>query len=721
MTGQSITPARGPRQVRGRRTNNACLRCRDRKVKCSGTRPCIACSRRSLECIFSPHDKKVLISESYLEELRHKSGREDPGVSILETTAERLQSHPSNSATPPWNSGNLASSHNGAAGSAQSTHEEESSALRVSAERTEAEDPDLRNPLTTTSPAFVMDSMGKRHWLGPSSTWAYSQQVIRLLRSHLNIRDRNEAITSVDAQAFTLDWPSVRGSMLQQKADIPSRDYAIYLTNTVKFHLGQTYHLFEESHFLAGVHEYYNCSTLSDATGQTRLWHVQFLLVMALGQALLAPVTSGKSPASNNLVARALDLLPDAHGLYRDPIISIELLCCLSLYLQSIDHRNSAYLYIGQALRIALTQGLHREHDMEHLSEKEDTRLRNIWWTCYILDRKFSSLMGAPSSVHDDDVTVPLPRPIITGDRFDALAIHVRVSKILTQVLNRIYNADGKFNSSVLRHVKDVLQETVKLSPELAVRFPLESDHSGSVSRVSATLNLCFHQCIVLAARPILISLMEDVLVNHRNQHDIAGPIKAVLKAASRSARTSLHILSSLQSQHLLELFLPFDLEQTFSSVSALTMISALPLTPDFGYKEYADIATSVFETMASRGNRVAGFRNDDLTQLQEAAWRIQAHSRASPTRSLNSDVCEVQQESEPANIEPAEDHLEAIEALGTSQYSSSATNESSELLPIATFLQWEPTFLDLPSEQFPDDWLWTDIETSTFGYNAPL
>jgi len=32
----------------------------------------------------------------------------------------------------------------------------------VSAERTEAEDPDLRNPLTTTSPAFVMDSMGKR-------------------------------------------------------------------------------------------------------------------------------------------------------------------------------------------------------------------------------------------------------------------------------------------------------------------------------------------------------------------------------------------------------------------------------------------------------------------------------------------------------------------------------------------------------------------------------
>lgn len=61
-------------------------------------------------------------------------------------------------------------------------------------------------------------------------------------------------------------------------------------------------------------------------------------------------------------------------------------------------------------------------------------------------------------------------------------------------MLPGIYNTDGKFDRSMLRHVKDVLQETVNLAPELAARFPFSVDRSESVSRVSATLNLCFHQ-----------------------------------------------------------------------------------------------------------------------------------------------------------------------------------------------------------------------------------
>lgn len=41
-----------------------CLRCRSRKVKCSGTHPCDKCRHRSLECVFE-EDKKILVSEEY--------------------------------------------------------------------------------------------------------------------------------------------------------------------------------------------------------------------------------------------------------------------------------------------------------------------------------------------------------------------------------------------------------------------------------------------------------------------------------------------------------------------------------------------------------------------------------------------------------------------------------------------------------------------------------
>ncbi|KAJ5499315.1 fungal-specific transcription factor domain-containing protein [Penicillium expansum] len=51
--------------------------CRDRKVRCSGTYPCTTCVRRSTVCTFGPDDRKVTVSERFLNDLKRKA-REDP-------------------------------------------------------------------------------------------------------------------------------------------------------------------------------------------------------------------------------------------------------------------------------------------------------------------------------------------------------------------------------------------------------------------------------------------------------------------------------------------------------------------------------------------------------------------------------------------------------------------------------------------------------------------
>ncbi|USP82132.1 Dicarboxylic amino acid permease [Curvularia clavata] len=679
-----------------------------------------------------PGEWSGIIKGKGLFSLKRRNFREGSCNQTPEASSERHESNPSNPAIGPQDCMSTDPTHIELGHFVPSIDDGVTFPIDIPPRHTAETDANLCNPLIS-SPTFVTDAVGRRRWLGPSSTWAYSQQAIRLLRNYVDTAEINGTPASVDAQAFVLDWPSSRESRLQPQEDIPSRDYAIYLTNTVKFHLGQTYHLFDEGSFLAELDEFYNHPTFPDPAQKTPLWLLHFLLVLALGQALLAPVMTGRSPAGGSLVARVLDMLPDTHGLYQDAIRSIELLCCLSLYLQSIDHRNSAYLYIGQGLRIALTQGLHREHDMEDLSINERTRLRNVWWTCYILDRKFSSLMGAPSSVHDSDITVALPAARSRGDRFDALAMHVRITKLLTQVLNTVYNAGDKLDRSALADIKDVLQKTANMLPDLSERFPLRSGRSGSVSRVSATLNLCFHQvsttpaihadshaksakCIVLAARPILICLIKDVLVCRHGQHSIAHPIKTVLEAMSRSAQTSLDILSTLQSQHLLETFLPFDLEQAFSSIFTLTMTSALPLNAGSEYNDCAAIATDVLDTMILRGNRVAKFRKNDLEHLQDAIRQVQARFPASTMQSLNNNGRELQHENEVAHVETAFIRADAMETHGTLPYTASTTQETSELFPITAFLEWEPAFLDTPSDRLPHDWLWTDNEASVTG-----
>lgn len=85
---------------------------------------------------------------------------------------------------------------------------------------------------------------------------------------------------------------------------------------------------------------------------------------------------------------------------------------------------------------MALTQGLHREVDLEASVEESDTRYRSIWWTLYILDRRFSSLMGTPISINDADVTMGLPNSDISHHRCKTLAMHVRLSRIISNVLD---------------------------------------------------------------------------------------------------------------------------------------------------------------------------------------------------------------------------------------------------------------------------------------------
>ena len=69
-------------------------------------------------------------------------------------------------------------------------------------------------------------------------------------------------------------------------------------------------------------------------------------------------------------------------------------------------------------------------------SAGSSARYRSVWWTLYILDRRFSSLMGAPVSIHDADVTVPLPSSGDLSEGYEALAMHVKLSRVITSVLN---------------------------------------------------------------------------------------------------------------------------------------------------------------------------------------------------------------------------------------------------------------------------------------------
>lgn len=152
---------------------------------------------------------------------------------------------------------------------------------------------------------------------------------------------------SLDLKVYPLHWQQAHtATSATDPVDIsglPSVDHALYLVKTVKFHLDQRYRLLDEDVFLPHIHEFYYGNPVRKAT-ECRLWFVQFLLVLAFGNAFL--LKSKDPPPGSKFFVRAMALMPEHEALWNDGLLAIEVLALAGLYLYSVDHRESAHVYV---------------------------------------------------------------------------------------------------------------------------------------------------------------------------------------------------------------------------------------------------------------------------------------------------------------------------------------------------------------------------------------
>lgn len=167
-----------------------------------------------------------------------------------------------------------------------------------------------------------------------------------MIGGYLDQRESPNVPLNIDGVAYPIEFPSMTqaGSPISMDG-LPSLDYALYLTNTVKFHICQTYHVFHEPSFMESLYTLYNEGP-RPITPLNRMQYIQYFLIMALGKALVTRGTSKTTCPGSEYFKMAIELFPDVTGLYQDPILSTEVCCGIAIYLQSVDHRNSAYVYV---------------------------------------------------------------------------------------------------------------------------------------------------------------------------------------------------------------------------------------------------------------------------------------------------------------------------------------------------------------------------------------
>ncbi|CAI7642000.1 unnamed protein product [Penicillium manginii] len=235
------------------------------------------------------------------------------------------------------------------------------------------------------------------------------------------------------------------------------------------------------------------------------------------------------------------------------------------------------------------------------------------------MDRHFSCSGGLPMTTQDSDISVSMDPPATLSHRDVALSLQARLSQLLSFILQTVYktektqlNAFLDTTRSILRTLAGHAQEVEKI---IHVRFRNSVD---TLPRGTRHTTLLYHQCVIVATRPLLLSALKERLENLDTEKEdwqrFLYLTKTLICIGIKSATKSLQILSN--SDSLLEVFLLYDLEFTYGAAIHLAMANAL-FPQEFDGKALSEKAHGILNGMISNGNRVAEVRRDELVYLE--------------------------------------------------------------------------------------------------------
>ncbi|KZF20094.1 hypothetical protein L228DRAFT_35446 [Xylona heveae TC161] len=464
MADDSMSP---PASKRLKRSYVACRPCHSRKVKCSGGEPCRNCkqSNRAEECVYPVRDRKIIVSERYLKQIEaeNKSLREEQRIDgRISIPSERTISTP---------------------GSAT----EEPEVVDNTVER------NVHNPLVPERARLLhnLDDARPPVYMGDSACSAFGARVRQVL-------DGDQSVLPNKPGMY------YRHRVLQRicktEYSLPNRNYANLLVRVVLRFIGSDYHLMLKKTFMEQLDETYK-GTLRDPVFLCRMF-----IIFALGEMYSCrptrPSRNGPEVPGTGFFLQAMSIFQDLHE--EATVSYIETVVLVAYYSLALNRQNTAFSYMGVALRLSLSLGLHRNVGEDRMigPVEREHRLR-VWWTVYNFDRMCSLKMGHPITIRDEDIDAEIPSmDFLTEAEQEEfadpthLAAKVTLSRITGNILTDIYRIrrpgqQHNFIQSVHKILTSLRSWSDSLSPNWRVDQNGQPIFNGY--RPAASLHLHFN------------------------------------------------------------------------------------------------------------------------------------------------------------------------------------------------------------------------------------
>ncbi|TEA19531.1 putative transcriptional regulatory protein [Colletotrichum sidae] len=662
---QTETPSRASRlpvnprrhKVAPEQRKRVATACNVRRIKCSGEKPCRQCRSSSRDCVYPTVIEKVAVARNELEDLRRRCEAAERVLQIkVPDAAERRQ-------LLQQELDNTTSSRAGSSSSftPPQQHQQPVPQPQPQPQHAQSWRPDPSGSDAEASPAndgrMLSDPDGNARFLGETSGATFLDCLKEFMstvfplaynRPWLSPTPNNGSTFLASLGRYqTYDSRPVYEDTNVDPLVLPSRRDMSVMLNDLRFFIQDGSGTFP----CGGIYWWGDLGSVpvdpnpgSFPAGASRqdvldkYRHLAFYHT-AFAVACQANTTAARMPDPADLsqvyFARARRLLGNPLDITSWTISDVAVLALMGFYLIEMNRRDAAYMYVSNAMHIAMMHGAHRGW--------LDERGKRVFWTLYILDRWLSCLMGRPPTISEDAVRLPLPCDAPSLPPAAGLRAHVELARISGHIVCNTYRVApyDHHPAGAARHVERALQMLETWLSSLPPTLQL-TVNGASTDPACCLLHMNYNQLLVLLVRPIFFVAVKKAfaeryvaLERHWNIEHHSPRIRACSDAARRNLYLARWLLKLSGSRKLLQAGLHhvfnaaiiLMLEELLPQHQPQPQPQAPPLSPSAESDDVA-FAIGVFDEESKTGSNYA---RDCATVLKDLRSLIQRLRHAPP------------------------------------------------------------------------------------------
>ncbi|KAM0476788.1 hypothetical protein ACHAPX_006213 [Trichoderma viride] len=368
------------------------------------------------------------------------------------------------------------------------------------------------------------------------------------------------------------------------------------------------------------------------------LEYAKVLLVLAFGQLYsVNQWVDFRGPPGFDYFRDAVNLLPETHE--EGSILCVEALALAGYFMQNMNRRDAAFQFIGKALRMAISLGLHQEVSPHYYSQQGPEldktareHRRRVWWSIYSLDRILCVKSGNPITIQDEDIGVDMPSPL-PGDAEYCPAVVLRHYTELSRILGRIHmtiyrrsnKSAPKSGKSLMASVQSIIFSLSKWNREVPEDLRFDPAQL-SFSRESVGALAHYYQCINMTVRPLLFYVVQKRLQAIRGgggaadkerdwKEGLSQTTVRVIDMCIGAAQDVINMMAIVAQRDMVATYGYMDGEHIFSATIVLVMVCTA--FPDNTANTLAMTAgLGLLRNMGERGNSHMGARYELLLSI---------------------------------------------------------------------------------------------------------